>query len=90
MKGVLALGLLLVIAIAVVGYYRDWFTIARTNDDQKTNIQVTVDKAKIKEDEQRAKEKIQKVGSQIKEEAGKFSEKVKEGTKGHKTGEPPQ
>jgi hypothetical protein len=90
MRGVLALCVLLVIAIVVVGYYRDWFTVASTNDDQKTNIQVTVDKEKIKEDEQRAKEKIQKVGNQIKEEAGKLSEKVKEGTKGKKTSEPPQ
>jgi hypothetical protein len=90
MRGLLALCVLLVIAIAVVGYYRDWFTVASTNDNQKTNIQVTVDKEKIKEDEQRAKEKLQKMGSQIKEEAGKISEKVKEGTKGKKTDETPR
>jgi hypothetical protein len=90
MRGLLALCVILVIAVVVVGYYRDWFTVASTNDDQKTNIQVTVDKGKIKEDEQRAKEKLQKMGSQIKEEAGKFSEKVKEGAKGKKTDEPPQ
>jgi uncharacterized lipoprotein YehR (DUF1307 family) len=90
MTRLLVLCLLLVIAIAVVGYYRDWFTVAGTNDDQKVNIQVTVDKDKVREDEQRAKEKLQKLGSQIKEGAGKFSEKVKEGTTGKKTDEPPQ
>jgi hypothetical protein len=88
MRGLITLCVLLVIAIIVVGYYRDWFTVASTNDDQKTKIQVTVDKEKIKEDEQRAKDKIQKVGSQIKEEAGKVSDKVKEATKGKKTDEP--
>jgi hypothetical protein len=90
MRGLLALCVLVVIAVVVVGYYRDWFTVASTNDEQKTNIEVTVDKQKIKEDERRAKEKIQKVGSQIKEEAGKLSEKVREGAKGKKADQPPQ
>jgi len=89
MKRLLAVCLLLVIAVGVFGYFRDWFTFATSSDDQKVNIHVTVDKEKVKEDEQRAKEKIQKLGGQIKEGAGKLSEKVKEGTSGKKTDESP-
>jgi hypothetical protein len=90
MTRLLVLCVLLVIAIAVLGYYRDWFTFTTASDDQKVNIHVTVDKDKVKEDEERAKEKLHKLGGQIKEGAHTLSEKVKEGTKGKKTDEPPQ
>ena len=77
MKQLLAFGVLVVIGLVILGYYRDWFSLTSSRDPHKVNINVTVDKDKLKEDEQRAKEKIHELGGQIKEGAEKFSEKVK-------------
>jgi hypothetical protein len=59
--------LLLVIILVGVGYYLDWFHIKRDNADGKTDIQVTIDKAKIEADEKRAKRKIENLGHQADE-----------------------
>jgi uncharacterized lipoprotein YehR (DUF1307 family) len=75
MKRLLALCVVLVIAVIILGYFRDWFSFTSTSDDRKVKINVTVDKDKVKEDEERAKEKIQNLGSQIKEEADKIRKK---------------
>ena len=58
-----------------LGYSRGWFTLSSASDDRKVKINVEVNKDKVKEDEERAKEKIQNLGSQIKEEAGKIRKK---------------
>jgi hypothetical protein len=62
-----------VLAIVGIGVYRQWFTVA-THDqrhDQKVDIKLTIDTAKIKEDTKMAAKKTE-------EEASKLSAKVKE------------
>jgi regulatory protein YycI of two-component signal transduction system YycFG len=67
---------LLVIALVVVGvgYYLDWFQVKKDDSTGKTSIQVTIDKEKIKADEDRAKAKIQdlrhQAGERTKEATG--------------------
>ena len=68
---------LVVVGVAVLGYYRDWFRITTANDSRTVNVNVTMDKQKVKEDEEKAKEKLQEVGEQIKEKAKGLTEKAK-------------
>jgi hypothetical protein len=89
MRRLLAPLVLLIIGVAILGYYRDWFTFKTGSDDKKIDINVTVDKDKVKEDEVRAKEKLKELGGQIKEETEKLSDKVKKGAGGKKTDDPP-
>lgn len=55
------LGTLVVLAIIVlsVGYFRGWFTVTKESHQNETNVQIKVDKGKIKEDADKAKEKAQ-------------------------------
>jgi hypothetical protein len=49
--------LLLVIVVVVIagaGFYRGWFGLTTGGDEQHPNVQLTVNKDKVKEDEQRA------------------------------------
>ena len=65
MKRLLTLVVLVVIAVAALGYYLGWFQITRTDADGKPGVTVTVDKDKVHEDQQRAREKA----SQLKDKA---------------------
>jgi hypothetical protein len=70
----LLLFLVLVLVVVVgVGYYRDWFTINTTQgkDDQKIHMGVDIDKAKIKEDANKAKEKAKELEQDVKDKVKK-------------------
>jgi hypothetical protein len=67
MKGLLTVLVLLAIVICGVGFYRGWFEFSTGKSDDKTTISVTMDKNKIKEDEEKAKEKMQDLGKQVKD-----------------------
>lgn len=62
MKAILFIIILLLIGIAVLGFYRGWFTFTSSSDNAEDSIKatITVDEAKIKED----KEKLLKLGQQ--------------------------
>jgi hypothetical protein len=69
---------LLLAGIAGLGFYRGWFSLSTENTDHKPSATITVDKDKIQEDEQRAKEKVQGFGQEAKEKTGERADKVKE------------
>jgi hypothetical protein len=69
MMRLLGLLVVLLIAVAAVGYYLDWFKLSTADSSGKTNISVTIDKEKIREDEERAKAKVQDLGQRAKEQA---------------------
>jgi hypothetical protein len=79
------LGLIIVTAIAIlgIGVYRQWFTVTTHDrrDDQKVDIKLTIDTAKIKEDTKMAAEKTEeeasKLSAKIKEEASKLHDRSK-------------
>jgi len=55
--------LLLVVACVVgLGFYLGWFHVSSDGEDGKTHIQLTVDKNKIKADEQKALDAVHNVG----------------------------
>ncbi len=50
--------IVLVLIVGCVGYFRGWFAVSTTNTiDGKSNVSVTVDKDKIRSDDQAAREK---------------------------------
>jgi hypothetical protein len=67
MKGLLTVLVLLALVICGVGFYRGWFEFSTGKSEDKTTISVTVDKNKIKEDEEKAKDKMQDLGRQVKD-----------------------
>jgi hypothetical protein len=46
------LGLLVIVALVVgaIGYYRGWLATETSRDDQKTNINLSVDREKMQQD----------------------------------------
>jgi len=66
---------LLVAAVVGLGFYLGWFHFSKNSDDQKTNVTITVDQDKIRQDEEKAKEKVRDIGHNVKERTGAGSEK---------------
>ncbi len=74
MKSIFKMLIVLVICLVVVGFWRGWFSFSSTGtgDKQKEEINVSVDKEKIREDVQKAKAKI---AGEVKETVDKVKEK---------------
>ena len=69
MKGLFAVLVVVVAVVAVLGFYRGWWSFASDSTDPKVHFNVTVDKDKIQEDRTSAVEKMQEVGQQMKAKA---------------------
>ncbi len=70
MKRIMVVVVLLLVGIAGWGFYRGWFQLSTDSTDQKPSVTITVDKGKIQEDEQRAKDKVHSFGQGAKEKTG--------------------
>jgi len=90
MRGLFVIVVLLLIGVVALGYYRDWFKVTTANDSKAVNVNVTVDKEKVKEDEEKAKEKLKEVGGQIKDKTKGLTDKVKQGGGEKKPGDQPE
>jgi hypothetical protein len=62
MKKLFAVLALLVIAVAIVGFYRDWFSVAWDTQQGKGQVTGTVDNEKIEADKKRALEEVHRLG----------------------------
>lgn len=65
MNKVLRVLLVLALVAAVIGYFRNWYTVTRVNDEQKTNINISIDRQRIREDLDLAAEKAKGVTNRI-------------------------
>jgi hypothetical protein len=65
MRGFLFVLVLLAVAIVGVGLYRGWFQVSTQKGEDKSTVSITMDKNKIKEDEEKVKEKVQDLGHQV-------------------------
>jgi len=75
----LIVGLVLVVAVVVgLGFYRGWFGAATDSADGKSHLNITVDKDKIKEDENKVIKQIHKVERQVKDKVTAPAVKDKE------------
>ena len=61
--------LVTVLVVSALGFYLGWFHIGSDSGDGKTSLTVTVDKAKMKEDERKVNEKAQDIGHAAKDKA---------------------
>jgi hypothetical protein len=52
----------LLLIVAGVGYYRGWFHVASETVDDKVHVDLTVEKEKIRQDEKKAAEAVNKLG----------------------------
>jgi hypothetical protein len=69
----------LLIAVAVcVGYYRGWFHFSNSGADGSDNPSITLDKGRIKADEEKAKEKAEGLGQKVKEKTNAGTDQAKE------------
>ena len=78
MKTLFGVVVLLLVGIALVGFYRGWFQLSTDTTNQKPNATILMDKDKIHADEQKAKDKLQGLGQEGKEKIGDRTGKVKE------------
>jgi hypothetical protein len=69
MSRVLVVFLLLVAGVVALGIHQGWVTFTSKNSDDKTNINIEVDKEKIKEDEKKAAKKVQEAADEINDKA---------------------
>ena len=60
MRKLLVILLVLALVFVAVGFYMDWFNVStsRVGESGTTTIDLTIDKAKMKEDTDHAKQKV--------------------------------
>ena len=56
--------LLIVVGVVGLGFYREWFHVSSEGSADKSNVTLTVDKDKVKQDAKDAKEKVQGAADQ--------------------------
>jgi hypothetical protein len=67
--------------LMVLAFYFGWFSISTSHvNDDKTNVEFSVDKRKVREDTQQAREKANELGRKTQEEAQDLSRKLHRAT----------
>ena len=67
MKYILALVVLFAVCIAGFGFYRGWFHLATEGSDHAADVTISVDRDKIRVDEEEAKKSVRELGHKAKE-----------------------
>jgi len=78
MKTLIVVLVLLVAGVVGVGFYEGWFKLSTESVDHKSNLTLTVDPDKIKEDEKKAAEKVHGLTEKVKDKTGDGAGEVKE------------
>jgi hypothetical protein len=70
-------GGLLILAVLVIclGFYLGWFSLSTDQDSHQSKVTVTVDRDKIREDEERAKDKMQELRKKVTDKTAKPADK---------------
>jgi hypothetical protein len=79
MKGFVIPLALVVVVIVGIGFYQGWFQVGSDNAKGKSDVTLSVDKDKIKEDGKTAVAKLEDVGHQIKDKIDGAGEKSMDG-----------
>lgn len=69
---------LTIVILGIFAAYMSWFTVSTSSDvhNDKANIDLTIDKGKVKEDAAAAKEKAQELGQKTRDEAQEVARKI--------------
>ena len=70
MRALFFVAVLLLAAVAGLGFYRGWFRLSTDSTDHKPSATITVNKGKINADEAKAKEKLQGLEQKVKAKTG--------------------
>ena len=84
MKWLTKLLIVLVLCVVGLGFVRGWFALSsprRDTENNKVNINLTVDPDKVKEDAKKVKEKTTELTGKATEEAKEADEQVKDSGK---------
>jgi len=71
MRRIFAFLVVIAIGVAVLGYYRGWFTVSSSSGDHEAGVNVTIDKDKLKEDKEKAKQQIKEKTKGLSDKANK-------------------
>jgi hypothetical protein len=77
MNRLLLVLVLLLAGVAGLGFYRGWFSFSKDSTDHKTNMTLSVDRDKIQDDKETARERAQEFGSKVKEKVGAATDRSK-------------
>ena len=77
MKRLFLLLVLIAAGVVAVGFYQGWFALVTGTVDGKPSLGVTVDKDKIKSDEQLAKEKVHDLRHPVKDKPAETVDKAR-------------
>ena len=69
MKNLCTFLVLSVIAVGILGYFRDWFQFSSDSADNEMSFHLTVDKNKLNEDKENARQKLEEGGKFLQEKA---------------------
>ena len=69
MLRLLMLIIVLAVILVVVGLFRGWFHVSSGSTDENPSVTVTVDKARMEEDKELAKEKAEALREQVRGKA---------------------
>jgi hypothetical protein len=57
---------ILLLILAAVGYYQGWFNVSTGSQDQKSNISISVDKEKLRQDADKAAKGLENLADKVK------------------------
>ena len=80
MKRFLFVVVLLLLGVVALGYHQGWFTVSGQGDGHRSTIDVNVNKDKINEDEEKAKNKAAELEKKLKEKAGEVTDNLQRDT----------
>jgi hypothetical protein len=66
-KGLFAGLVVIVLVVAALGFYQGWFKLSTNNTENKSNVTLSVDKDKLRADEEKVKDKVRDLGQKAKE-----------------------
>lgn len=78
MRTLMFVVVLLLVGIVGLGFYRGWFQLSTDTASQRPSATITVNKDKIHEDEQTAKDKVRGYGQEPREKAGERAGEVEQ------------
>lgn len=68
MRKLLGVLLGLALVLTAIGFFRNWFNVTKTEEGTDTNINLKIDRQRIKEDVDRVREKASELGDDEPEE----------------------
>ena len=78
MVRILLVLVLIVAIVAGLGLYMGWFHFSSASDDNSAHITVTVDKAQLQEDQDKAVDTVQDLGEKVQDKVETTTKKIQE------------